>query len=206
MSDNFTTSLVRDIKSKYPTKRTSYWKRKYNENEEVVVNTFKEQLLRDLHAHYNAEFGIGGPISAEDIFGEQEAEAVELLALTPAGTTAKRVRKSNGRKSIPTITATGAPGPTPDSAALARLQLGSDANSQGVLRNDGIRLPDSNDLVLATPSSSGKRPTKKALASAASHMRRLEREGIKMAKDLTHSWRMVQVRGFMKDMFEGKHQ
>ncbi|KNE93766.1 hypothetical protein PSTG_12869 [Puccinia striiformis f. sp. tritici PST-78] len=160
MSDNFTTSLVRDIKSKYPTKRTSYWKRKYNENEEVVVNTFKEQLLRDLHAHYNAEFGIGGPISAEDIFGEQEAEAVvsylnhitgardlqgiiggecfegqlewlmqkvlrlkELLALTPAGTTAKRVRKSNGRKSIPTITATGAPGPTPDSAALARLQV-----------------------------------------------------------------------------------
>ncbi|KAI9627913.1 hypothetical protein KEM48_011929, partial [Puccinia striiformis f. sp. tritici PST-130] len=269
MADVFTTPLVRNIKSKYPAKKTRYRKRKYNENEDVIVNTFKDELLHDFHEYYNTEIGSGGPVSAEDIFGEQEAEAVvsylnhmtsarelrgiiggecfegqlewlmqkvirlkDLLRLAPIATTTEQVRKSNTRTTTNIIPPTLAPNPASSGIAPGMLEplllplghlsdgLNTDDSSVNLItsneepavpsRSEPATGPEMNifpEISVSNPpdgSSNSKRPTKKALASAASRLRRLELEAVKGAKDLSHSRQMAQIKGFMKDVIEGR--
>ncbi|KAH9458959.1 hypothetical protein Pst134EA_019111 [Puccinia striiformis f. sp. tritici] len=60
LQDSFHTSEVRNLSLKYPKKRTSLRKRKVPDEERHNMESFKAELMSDLHEHYDRCFGSGG--------------------------------------------------------------------------------------------------------------------------------------------------
>jgi hypothetical protein len=76
ITDKFDTTEGRNISFKYPTKPAQLRKRKIPDADRPDIDAFKTQLISDLHACYDQQFGVGLPLSASEVFGDEEAEAI----------------------------------------------------------------------------------------------------------------------------------
>ncbi|KAI9613784.1 hypothetical protein H4Q26_009631 [Puccinia striiformis f. sp. tritici PST-130] len=140
------------------------------------MESFKAELMSDLHEHYDRCFGSGGALSAADIFGEEEADAiVEYLHHI------NHVRDVRG-----VIGGTHA------------ICIRSDeCNHRGPSRTGSITVDG--DKPLARGSWSCPRPpTKKALAAEASRLRSIEKE----KRVLSEQKRKAQWSQFLKEGLE----
>ncbi|WAQ83213.1 hypothetical protein PtA15_3A582 [Puccinia triticina] len=174
------------------------------DNERPALEVFKAQLIADLHEDYNSRFEAGGPLCDEDIFGEEEANAI--VSYMHHIHTPNDIRGIIGGQcyegqltwlfnqitkfkiSLEGDTVCGRAAPKRLKLSLPLVQTPS---KKGAPKAKSVA------------SKSGPRPpTKKELAAEASHLRSVEKKAQKEMQLVSEKKRKDQIAQFMREAFE----
>jgi hypothetical protein len=203
LDDKFSTSVPYNLRHKYPQKKTSMRKRKFNESDDQEISDFLDRLVGHLRQHYDSHIAPNGTILASHIFGEEDSKAI--LAVIDSIYSAKDLRGVIGGDCFP--------GKWDwiyqwlcDFKSLGTMQ-----QSSSVPPPKKIRTPITNQPKRSTITQqklghgvAPRAPTKKAVAAEAARIRSIERKKAKEKRDADNEKRRQQVIQIMAET-QGLH-